>query len=129
MAFRFASYQSATTDSGGPTPGTLALRRYCLARWDFASFMGLYNPRNVRGGSRLSHHAEGRALDIGIIAADAEIAAGARRRGEQLAGNGIDQGRISGPRSDPSCSACAERRHPSPPSVRASVETQSCFVT
>ncbi len=79
MAFRFAPYQSATTDAGGPTPGALALRRYCLARWDFASFMGLYNPRNVRGGRRLSHHAEGRALDIGIPTLDGGRAADAEK--------------------------------------------------
>ncbi len=93
MAFRFAPYQSATTDSGGPTPGALALRRYCLARWDFATFMGLYNPRNVRGGSRLSHHAEGRALDIGIPTLDGGRAADAEK-GMQIVdalGTGADR--------------------------------------
>ena len=66
MGFTFAGYQEASRDAGGPSPGARALMSYCLGRWDFAFNLGIYASRNVRGGSSLSHHAEGRALDIGI---------------------------------------------------------------
>lgn len=39
---------------------------FCLDTWDFTFSMGIYNCRNARGSTSLSHHAEGRALDIGI---------------------------------------------------------------
>ncbi|MEO1064715.1 MAG: SH3 domain-containing protein [Actinomycetota bacterium] len=67
MAFRFARYESATADAGGPAPGTVALKRYTLARWPQARSQGIYAPRTIRGSNtKLSHHAEGRALDIGL---------------------------------------------------------------
>lgn len=59
MAFK---YQPATTPSGGPTPGALALRDY--ARSLGFGDAGIYNNRPVRGGTSLSVHAEGRAIDI-----------------------------------------------------------------
>jgi hypothetical protein len=55
-------YEPATHDSHGESPGAQALRAYCLAK-GFGS-AGIYNPRNVRGGSTLSLHAEGRAFDL-----------------------------------------------------------------
>jgi Bacterial SH3 domain len=66
MAFTFATYEKATTPAQGPTPGARSLMAYCLARWGFASSLGIFAVRNVVGGTDLSHHAEGRALDIGI---------------------------------------------------------------
>ncbi|MEM9610935.1 MAG: SH3 domain-containing protein [Actinomycetota bacterium] len=64
--YSFASYQRATDPTSGPTSGARALMAYTLSRWPYARSMGIYNVRNTRGGASLSHHAEGRALDIGI---------------------------------------------------------------
>jgi hypothetical protein len=66
MSFSFAPYVPAARDARGPAKGATALMSYCLRRFGFASNLGIYVPRNIRGGSTLSHHAEGRALDIGI---------------------------------------------------------------
>lgn len=66
MELNFARYQSPTTPTNGPGTGARALMAYTLSRWPYARSMGIYNNRSVRGGSSLSHHAEGRALDIGI---------------------------------------------------------------
>lgn len=60
-------YDRPTGTSGGPQPGATALMRACLARWaPRATNLGIYNPRNVRGGTTLSTHAEGRAIDVGF---------------------------------------------------------------
>ncbi len=64
--FSFAKYQSATRDSGGSTPGAKALAAYCRANWGFITRIGIYKNRKVAGSKTLSHHAEGRALDIMI---------------------------------------------------------------
>lgn len=58
-------YQSATSVAPGPTPGAKALMAWILANYPPAVNLGIYNPRSVRGGTALSLHAEGRALDIG----------------------------------------------------------------
>lgn len=41
---------------------SVALERYAVAR-GFGT-AGIFNPRNVRGGTALSLHAEGRAVDL-----------------------------------------------------------------
>jgi hypothetical protein len=56
-------YEPATAIGTGPTPGALALERWCVERGYGTA--GIYNPRNVRGSSStLSLHAEGRAFDL-----------------------------------------------------------------
>jgi hypothetical protein len=55
-------YEPATTPSLGPQPGALALRDYAHS-CGFGD-AGIFNNRAVRGGSALSLHAEGRAVDI-----------------------------------------------------------------
>ncbi len=66
MAFTFAPWEAATRNAGGPTPGARALMAYLRQRWAYAADWGIYEPRTVSGRKTLSHHAEGRALDIGI---------------------------------------------------------------
>ncbi len=66
MAFTFAPWEAATRNAGGPTPGARALMAYLRNRWAYAADWGIYEPRTVSGRTTLSHHAEGRALDIGI---------------------------------------------------------------
>lgn len=55
-----------TTPSGGPQPGTVALRDAILHRFPKAHDSGLYVPRKVNGSSTMSVHAEGRAWDAGV---------------------------------------------------------------
>ena len=51
--------------SGGPTPGAKALQDHLLGKFtDSTSNGGIYANRNVRGGTSLSVHAEGRAGDV-----------------------------------------------------------------
>lgn len=64
--YNFVPFRPATTVTDGATSGARALMAYSLSRWPYARSMGIYEARNVRGGSVPSHHAEGRALDIGI---------------------------------------------------------------
>lgn len=54
--------------SGGAQPGAAALLAALLARWSSAGAYssGIYNCRDVRGGSTPSVHSEGRAIDLGI---------------------------------------------------------------
>lgn len=59
-------YDRATHIARGPAPGAVTLQRAILARFPMLRSLGIYNPRNVRGGARLSLHAEGRAIDIGV---------------------------------------------------------------
>ncbi|MEM9468473.1 MAG: hypothetical protein AAGA90_24100 [Actinomycetota bacterium] len=74
---------TGSTCSGGPATGTIALRDAILEAFrvtefgdhrDVApTFMGIYNCRPPRGqSSGLSEHGEGRAVDIGLNAFDAE---------------------------------------------------------
>lgn len=58
-------YQHAAKVAPGPTPGAKALMAWCLAHYPPGTNLGIYNPRNVRGGQALSLHAEGRAIDVG----------------------------------------------------------------
>lgn len=58
-------YQPASRAASGPTPGAKALMAWCLANYPPGTNLGIYNPRNVRGGAALSLHAEGRAIDVG----------------------------------------------------------------
>lgn len=60
------SYQRCWSCSGKALPGTVALMQYTLERFPYCSSMGIYNCRDVRGGTSLSIHACGRALDVGI---------------------------------------------------------------
>ena len=61
-------YDRAVKPSGGPQPGAVHLMDWCLANVPTATNLGIYNNRSVRGGSGLSLHAEGRALDVGFPA-------------------------------------------------------------
>lgn len=54
-----------TTCTGEPAPGAIKLRDMILQEWNGTKSMGIYNCRNVRGGTTLSLHGEGRAIDIG----------------------------------------------------------------
>lgn len=58
-------FDGATTASDGPTPGAKVLMAFVLATFPGTTDLGIYNNRNVRGGSTLSVHAEGRACDFG----------------------------------------------------------------
>jgi hypothetical protein len=48
----------------GPQPGTAALLAHILASFPGSASAGIYNCRSIVGGSTLSLHAEGRALDV-----------------------------------------------------------------
>ncbi len=95
MAFTFARFQQADHDSGREMPGSRALMDFCLARFGFARSLGIHKNRTIADSNNLSHHAEGRALDIGtpMIGGRADAEKGMQivnllgPRGEQL---GID---------------------------------------
>jgi hypothetical protein len=59
-------YESCTTCSGKPQPGTVALLKYLLVRFPQTRSMGIYNCRNVAGTTSKSIHSCGRAIDLGI---------------------------------------------------------------
>ncbi len=65
-SFSFARYQPADHCEAAAGAGARAILAFCLDQWSFASSMGIFNCRNARGSTSLSHHAEGRAIDIGI---------------------------------------------------------------
>lgn len=69
--------QTGTACSGGPTPGATALKEELARR--YAGRGEIYNCRPVRGGSRLSLHGEGRAVDWYRNANDPAQAAEAQR--------------------------------------------------
>ncbi len=69
----------ATECTGGPKPGTTELSEYIMDRWG-ARNLGIYNCRDVVGGSSLSLHAEGRAFDAGLLVSNADE----KRRGDEL---------------------------------------------
>lgn len=58
-------YQRATTPGTRCQPGASALLRWCLDNTT-ATNLGCFVVRPVRGGSALSTHAEGRAVDLGF---------------------------------------------------------------
>jgi subtilisin family serine protease len=74
----YAYDPTGTVCSGGPAAGTLALRR--ILREQFGQrHTEIYNCRPVRGGTSLSLHAEGRAVDFYVNAAqEDELALGNR---------------------------------------------------
>jgi len=59
------SYDWPKQCTGGTQPGTRELERYFQNNWRGTS-LGTYNCRTVRGGSTLSLHGEGRAVDWGL---------------------------------------------------------------
>jgi len=60
----FAPWTPADHCAGGATKGATVLMSYLLRRFPSTKSDGIYNCRNVRGGSSFSCHAEGRALDV-----------------------------------------------------------------
>src|SRR5690606_5087316 len=66
MTYKFRTLIPASTDGKKAQPGLLALRDALEELWPQQSDWGIYNYRPVRGGSSLSHHAEGRAYDVGV---------------------------------------------------------------
>jgi hypothetical protein len=63
----FAPWVRCDDCSGGPAPGARALLAYWLESFEgIATSLGIYNCRPVRGGSSLSIHACGRAVDGGV---------------------------------------------------------------
>jgi hypothetical protein len=56
-------------DWNRPQPAPMALYQYMHANFPACRNMGIFNHRLVAGTNTLSHHAEGRALDIGLRAA------------------------------------------------------------
>lgn len=65
-SFSFARYVPADHCEARAGAGAEAILAFCLDQWPFASSMGIFNCRTTRGSTSLSHHAEGRAVDIGI---------------------------------------------------------------
>ena len=61
-----------------PQPAPLALWTLVHTNFPQTRFLGIYNRRNVAGTNTPSAHAEGRALDIGLLAS---------RPGEKLLGD------------------------------------------
>lgn len=60
------TYDAAQHDAGKSQPGARQLMLWCLDAYPSATNLGIYAPRNVRGGGALSVHAEGRAIDVGF---------------------------------------------------------------
>jgi hypothetical protein len=55
------------TDWNRAQPGPVALWHFIHANFPTTRNLGIYNHRVVAGTHTLSHHAEGRALDIGLL--------------------------------------------------------------
>jgi hypothetical protein len=55
-------------DWNKPQPAPKALWKLVYTNFPSTRFLGIYNNRNVRGGNTPSAHADGRALDIGLLA-------------------------------------------------------------
>lgn len=70
MPASFARWEPAKKCTGGPQPGARAFLAWALATQPHARNDGIYNCRNVRGGSTMSAHAEGRAIDVGFPLVD-----------------------------------------------------------
>jgi len=63
----FATWEGCTDCGPGPAPGARALLAYWLEQTpDVARSLGIFNCRPVRGGSSLSIHSCGRAVDLGV---------------------------------------------------------------
>lgn len=81
IATRFFDYQHSSTAPVFPahcSPALIALRRDLESRWGVTS-LGCYGLRNVRGGTSISTHAFGAAIDL-------SYAAGPRESREQICG-------------------------------------------
>lgn len=79
MAYTYPTYDPARGEcSGGPMPGTKALRSECMRLFPEVVDLGIYNCRVIAGTTILSVHGKGRAWDGGI-------AAGRRALGDALA--------------------------------------------
>jgi len=57
------AYDKATGCTGGPTKGAKNLLAFLQSKFPGGTSGGIYNCRNVRGGSSFSLHSEGRAVD------------------------------------------------------------------
>lgn len=68
----FPNWEAATRCTGGATPGAQALMRWIIETYGpkGAQNWGIYNCRDVRGGTTTSCHGEGRALDVGFPVGD-----------------------------------------------------------
>lgn len=67
-----ASWEPCRDCVGGPRPGARALMAHWLESYpDTATSLGIYNCRDVRGGSSRSIHSCGRADDLGVPVTDA----------------------------------------------------------
>jgi hypothetical protein len=62
----FHPYESATYCTDRAQPGTKNLMVAINDLWDQSTSLGIYNCRPVRGGTHLSIHSQGRAVDIGF---------------------------------------------------------------
>ena len=60
--------ERVTECADGPRSGALAFRDAVRATWPGLTDLGVYNCRRARGGSALSAHADGRAVDFGLPA-------------------------------------------------------------
>ena len=67
MSVLRAPYVGAKVCTGAPMPGPKALASWYLGAFgdEGGTNLGVYNCRNVRGGSTTSLHGEGRAVDLG----------------------------------------------------------------
>ncbi len=63
---QWAPWEGALRCTGGPEPGARALLAWLLERYPTGRSLGIYNCRDVRGGSARSLHSEGRAVDYGM---------------------------------------------------------------
>jgi hypothetical protein len=70
----FPVWEPASRCSGSATPGAQALMRWIIETYGPKGAMnwGIYNCRDVRGGSTTSCHGEGRALDVGFPLGDVD---------------------------------------------------------
>lgn len=68
----FPAWEGATRCTGSAQPGAQALMRWIIEEYGDrgAQNWGIYNCRDVRGGSTTSLHGEGRALDVGFPVGD-----------------------------------------------------------
>lgn len=68
----FPEWEGARTCTGSASPGAQALMRWIIEEYGSkgAQNWGIYNCRDVRGGSTTSLHGEGRALDVGFPLGD-----------------------------------------------------------
>lgn len=77
-SYRWHPAQGASVDSKGPRPGASLLMKVVLEYFPGTTNLGIYNYRQIVGGSGLSVHSEGRALDIGVAVTDEGKALGDR---------------------------------------------------